>query len=118
MNKNTAPADWTEVAHALSGNYGLDLSERLSWEEGEALLAGRLNEMARDDFHGLVALLYRIDVHEGRLREALKSQEGVDAGRIMARMVLERLMEKIRTRREYGSGGEEGTEGSAPDWRE
>lgn len=104
MDKTGHEGDWIEVAHALSGSCGLDLAEQLSWEEGEALLAERLNEMARDDFHGLVALLYRIDVHEGRLREAIKAQAGVDAGRIMARMVMERLLEKAQTRRQFGSG--------------
>jgi hypothetical protein len=114
MDKTGNEGEWVEIAHSLSGNYGLDLAERLSWQEGEDLLTERLNEMARDDFHGLVALLYRIDVHEERLREAIKVQAGVDAGRIMARMIMERILEKVRTRRQFGSGdGAMGGGGSA-----
>ncbi|MDP4150521.1 MAG: hypothetical protein Q8927_17820 [Bacteroidota bacterium] len=109
MDKTENKADWTEVAHALSGSYGLDLAERMSIEEGEALLAERLNEMARDDFHGLVALLYRIDVDETRLRETLHARAGEDAGKIMARMVIERIWQKVLTRRQYGQGGKAGS---------
>jgi len=52
----------------------------------------------------LVQLLYRIDVEEPRLRYLLQQHKGEDAGRIIARLIIDRLLKKIETRRQYSVG--------------
>lgn len=74
-----------------------------SAEEIGSQLAGKLNSMIRDDFNGLVQLLYRIDVEEPRLRYLLQQHKGEDAGRIIARLIIDRLLKKIETRRQYSA---------------
>jgi len=80
-----------------------DLTVGLTPEEVENILAEKLNGMIRDDFNGLVQLLYRIDVEEPRLRYLLQEHKEEDAGRIIARLIIDRLIKKIETRRQYAA---------------
>jgi hypothetical protein len=70
-------------------------------EQLENLLADKLNTLIRDDFNGLVGLLYRIDINEARLRQLLQSNQGTDAGKIIARLIIDRQLQKIESRRAY-----------------
>jgi hypothetical protein len=102
--------NWGELILDLNRAYDLELAEQLSAEELEALLAERLNGLIRDDFNTLLQLLYRIDINEARLRQLLQEKSGEDAGKIIARMIIERQWQKIQTRRQYkptDSGPEE-----------
>jgi hypothetical protein len=111
------PKEREELIQDLNRAYGLELGLKLTPQldagELEALLAEKLNALLRDDFSALVQLLYRVDVSESKLREMLRTNSGEDAGRIMARLVMERQWQKIETRRRYsrGAGGDEGAEG-------
>ena len=95
----------------LNTNYELELRDVPTLEELEQLLAERVNTMIQRDFGSLVQLLYRVDVSENRLRGLLQENAGEDAGRVVARLILERQWQKIETRRQYrrdaGGGDEE-----------
>jgi len=93
-----------ELIQELNHIRSWDLAERLTREEVESALAESLNSLIRDDFNGLVQLLYRIDVEEPRLRYLLQQHKGEDAGRIIARLIIDRLLKKIETRRQYSAG--------------
>lgn len=101
------PANWGELIKDLNDGYELALSEYLSAEQAEQLLAEKLNTLIRTDFNALVQLLYRIDVSESRLRNLLNEKQlnadekQLDAGTIIARLVIERQLQKIETRRLY-----------------
>ena len=78
------------------------LSEGVSMEGVlEDLLAEKINSMIQRDFGALVQLLYRIDVSEDRLRRILNADTGEDAGRIIARLIMERQWQKIESRRRF-----------------
>lgn len=99
------------LLYDLNNALGLDLhadererpvpSAGLGIDELTDLLAERVNAMINGDFGALVQLLYRIDVNESRLRLLLQENQGADAGRLIARLILERQWQKILTRREY-----------------
>jgi hypothetical protein len=101
--------NWDELIHDLNGSYELDLAERLTSAELEAQLAAKLNVLIRDNFNALLQLLYRIDINEARLRRLLTEEPGEDAGRIIARLIIERQRQKIETRRQFKAtdGGSE-----------
>lgn len=61
-------------------------------------LSAYVNHLIQTDFNYLVHLLYRIDVSEKKLKEYLKSKPDEDAGNLIAQMMIERQVEKIRTR--------------------
>jgi hypothetical protein len=67
----------------------------------ETQLAERINVLIQRDFGTLVQLLYRIDVPEQKLRRMLDDDSGEDAGRLIARLIMERQWQKIESRRIY-----------------
>ena len=77
----------------------------MEWNEqshpGIEDLASRVNELISGDFPKLINILYRLDVSESKLRAMLSSGSGEDAGLIIARLMFERQLQKIRSRRDY-----------------
>lgn len=65
------------------------------------LLIQRIDELIRTDFEKLKWILYRIDVSEKKLSEALKNSEA-DAATIMTDMIIQRQMEKAESRKKFG----------------
>lgn len=65
------------------------------------LLIKRIDELIRGDFDKLKWILYRIDVSEKKLTEALKNAEA-DAATIMADMIIQRQIEKAESRKKFG----------------
>ena len=65
------------------------------------------DELLRNDFPGLVQLLYRVDVSEHKLKYLLKTSRGEDAGGIMARLILERVEQIILSRKKYRMPGDD-----------
>jgi hypothetical protein len=91
------------VIHSLTNALNTDLESVQSYEELQARLAAYLNALINSDFNGLLNLLYRLDVDESKIRVAMKDQKGIDAGLILARIVIERQIKKIETRKKPGN---------------
>jgi len=62
------------------------------------LAVGRLIEK---DFQRLVFVLYRVDVNERKLKYLLQENVGEDAAVIIADLIIERQLEKIKTRQQF-----------------
>ena len=54
--------------------------------------------MIKSDFQKLVNVLYRVDVNERKLKYLLQENVGADAAVIIADLIIERQLEKIKTR--------------------
>lgn len=91
------------LRYDLSNSYGLDLPETATIEALEAILAQRIDTLINNDFNRLIQLLYRIDVSEPNLRQILKQHPTADGSALIARLILERLWQKIVTRKMSGS---------------
>jgi hypothetical protein len=74
-----------------------------SWEELKEKWGQYINGLIENDFQKLIGLLYRIDVPENKLRQMLKEYPGENAGKIIASLIMERLLQKIRSREEHRS---------------
>ena len=70
-------------------------------EQLKDLLALRFNELINTDFNRLIQLLYSIDVDEIKLKRLLDLNKTKDAGEMMAELVIERQLQKIRSRQDY-----------------
>src|SRR5688572_24915275 len=82
------------------------LPEGESILDEEALLTlftTRVEEMMRDDLDLLLSSLYRLDVEEYKIQDALRSSD-MPPARGIAKLIIDRQKEKIRTRKEYGTG--------------
>ena len=74
-----------------------------SYEDMKGIWASYFNGLIHDDFPGLLRLFYRIDVSEDKLRRILKENPDENAGLMIASLVIERLMQKIKSREEFRS---------------
>jgi hypothetical protein len=98
------PTNSLALINDLNQSYGWELADSLTMQELEALLAEIVNGWIRSDFTRLVQFLYRIDISESRLRQLLEENTKEDTGQLLARLILERLWQKIETRRQYKPG--------------
>ena len=64
------------------------------------LLVEKINDLIEKDFQKLVGILYRVDVSEDKLKTFLKENPATDAGLIIADLVIERQLQKIKSRRQ------------------
>ena len=62
----------------------------------EKALSNKINQLIQTNFDHLVNLLYRIDVNEKKLRELLLLHPQEDAGKIIAQLIIERQLQKIK----------------------
>ena len=97
MNENEST-----LASELSDKLEIDLPEKRSMEELKLLLTGYLNHLMSNNPDKLVSILSRVDVSEKMLKANLQNQEE-NASSIMAQMIIDRQLEKIKTRERYRS---------------
>ena len=64
-------------------------------------LAMQINHLIQADFHRLLACLYRLDISELKLKQTLEENTDRDAGELIAALVVERQLEKLKTRQAY-----------------
>jgi len=84
----------------LSNKLEIDVPEKRSMEELKLFLAGYLDHLISNNPDKLVSILSRVDVSEKMLKANLQSQQE-NASSIMAQMIIERQMEKIKTRERF-----------------
>ena len=77
------------------------LSDKISLDELQTQLGSYINQLIQTDFQKLIMLLYRIDVSEVKLTQLLKVQPQENAGKIIADLVIERQLQKIKTREQF-----------------
>lgn len=76
----------------------------------DALLQGfseYINKLILTNFERLVQLLYRIDVSELKLKKMLAENPEQDAGKIIAAMIIQRQIQKIRFKKEMTNVNDE-----------
>lgn len=64
-------------------------------------LAAHINHLIQADFHRLVAWLYQLDISETKLKQTLEENTDKDAGELIADLVLERQLQKMKTREQF-----------------
>jgi hypothetical protein len=85
----------------INKELAIELPERIELDELQKQLAGYINNLIQHHFEQLVSLLYRIDVSETKIKTLLQQQPGEDAAKIIAGLIIERQLEKIKTRRQF-----------------
>lgn len=62
-------------------------------------LSETINYLIANDFSRLISILYRLDVSEKKLALLLKNIKDVTAGEIIAKMIIERQLQKLEVRK-------------------
>ena len=90
-----------ELIVLINKQLGADFNENISQQELQDKLFSFINDLIQNDFQRLVAILYKVDVDENKLKRILKEETDKDAAGIIAKLIIEREMDKVETRRKY-----------------
>jgi hypothetical protein len=85
----------------INSEMNLALPPYMAFEEMRQELQAMVSQIMKTDFQKLVNILYRIDVNERKLKYLLQENVGEDAPVIIADLIIERQMEKIKSRKQY-----------------
>ena len=91
----------TDIVVALNHSMEMELPEKISFEDLREKLSKQINLLIENDFHKLISILYRIDVSESKLKKLLSENPGTDSGEIIANLIIERQIQKIKSRRQF-----------------
>lgn len=70
-----------------------------SFEEFRKFIIQKINNWINNDFEHLLYLLYRIDVHEDKVRKLMQEHKGENAAEIITDLIIDRQKQKIKTRK-------------------
>ena len=90
----------------LNKELAIELIDKGSYERIHAQLAEYINGLIKNDFEKLVTCLYRIDVHEQKLKTLLQENPMEDAGNLIASLIIERQLQKIASRESFRNSNE------------
>ncbi len=79
----------------------IDLPDNISYALLKEKLSQHVRHLILNDFQKLVSVLYRIDVSEAKLKYLLKENADKDAGLIIADLIIERQLQKIKSRQDF-----------------
>ena len=98
-------AQQEEIKSFLTKELGLEIPGN-DFEQIQRLLSETVNQLILTDLQRLINLLYRIDISEVRLRQLMKENTDQDAGKIIADLIIERQLEKIKMREKFKPGSD------------
>ncbi len=96
----------TDLIPAINDSFEISLPVNISFQELKEKLAVHINLLINHDFEKLVSLLYRIDVNENKMRQLLEKKEGENAAGLIADLIIERQLQKIKSRKETKRNGD------------
>ncbi len=70
-----------------------------SFSEFRKFIIQKINNWINNDFEHLLYLLYRIDVHEDKVRKLMQEHKGENAAEIITDLIIDRQKQKIETRK-------------------
>jgi len=95
-----------DLITVINNSLGIELKETISHDQLKERLTDHVNDLIDHHFNMLVNLLYKIDVSESRLKQLLDETSGYDAGGIIAGLIIERQIQKIKYREQVGKSDE------------
>lgn len=98
MTKND---DIEEIVNELQKSQ-LQLSDEInSYTHLHTILSNTINHLITNDFSHLISVLYRLDISEKKLQFLLKNAGNTCAGEIIAKMIIERQLQKMETKKSF-----------------
>ena len=91
----------TELIHILNTELNTELPQVISEENLLQRLSEFINHLIQTNFQQLLLILYRVDVSEKKLKHLLEADSGEDAATIITKLIIEREIQKIKSRNLY-----------------
>ena len=98
-----------ELVWEINKHMSIVLPDEISMDEIQIQLSDYINKLIQTDFQKLISCLYRIDVSEIKLKQLLQQRPDEDAGKIIAALIIERQLQKIKSRRQFSQQDDEFT---------
>lgn len=93
----------TQLVQSINNDMAIALPETISLLQLRQKLSIHINDLIKNNFEMLLALLYRIDVSEKKLKDVLSNNQASDAGDIIADLIIERQQQKITFKKQFTS---------------
>ncbi|MGC4037907.1 MAG: hypothetical protein QM764_18230 [Chitinophagaceae bacterium] len=90
-----------ELIVSVNNDFPVNLEQDTGREELRHVLANHINDLIVNHFNQLINLLYRLDVSEKKLQQWLLENTTEDTGIIIADLIIERQLQKIKSRHEF-----------------
>lgn len=90
-----------ELIQSVNKELALELPDRLSLSELKEQLTQYINHLINTDFEKLIFYLYRIDVHEAKMKQLLQAHEGENAAALIAQLIIDRQVQKLQAKAEF-----------------
>jgi hypothetical protein len=97
VNSNDEQGRMADAIVALNAQFAL-VAAIQSFDDWKSIMVGEIDRLIQMDFSRLVSILYRLDVSEQKLERLLKENPAANAAEIIANLVIERQVEKLKTR--------------------
>ena len=94
-----------ELIRTINDDLSIELPEEIGLKEVRMKLQTVVNHLIQNDFPQLVSLLYRLDINEEKLKFFLQEKVSEEAGMIIADLIIERQLQKIKSRHEFRHKG-------------
>ncbi len=94
-----------QLIDSLKNDLQIDLASKISFEKIKERLTEYINHLINNNFEQLIYLLYKVDVNESKLKKLLK--ENPDAASVISDLIIERQLQKIKTRKEFKSANKQ-----------
>ena len=95
----------TSLVTDINNSLEISLPVTVSQDELKHHLAAHINHLINHDFEKLVYYLYRIDVDEKRMKQLLEEEQGENAAGLIADLIIERQLQKIKSRQQTKNDG-------------
>jgi hypothetical protein len=99
-----------ELVEQINKELAVTLPEKISMEELHEKLSVHINSLIQNNFEQLINLLYRIDISELKIRALLQTNPDNNAGNTIAALIIERQLQKIKSREQFRQRDENFTE--------
>ena len=92
-----------ELIRNINSTLAIELPDKISFQELHNQLAAYINHLIKNNFEALVALLYKIDVNEEKLKHFLIDAPNEDAANVIASLIIERLQQTLAFKKQFAN---------------
>jgi hypothetical protein len=90
-----------DIIPLLNNELALDLPKQLSSSQLKEQLTNHINHLINTDFEKLIFYLYRIDVHEEKMKQLLQQHQGENAAELIAQLIIDRQLQKLESKQNF-----------------
>ena len=98
-----------KLVSEINKNMAIVLTVEISMDELQIQLSNYVNQLIQTDFQKLISCLYRIDLSEIKLKQLLRQRPDEDAGKLIAALIIERQLQKIKSRQQFSQQDDDST---------